>query len=147
MVRDVWPIMRCQCEFQFALHLLSLLIAHGCRTIMYMYTLATLILCAQHVASRKCFSCRGNIGSIRTGTITGCRLPNAHFSSPFFCFCASRCEVLEISHQPAIMGRLVAACIRILCTVFFTGPGNCSVDFHCKLGGMLSHSFLPFELL
>ena len=153
MVRDVWPIMRCQCEFQFALHLLSLLIAHGCRRIMYMYTLATLILCPQHVASRKCFSCRiqlchlGNIGSIRTGAITGCWLPNAHFSSSFFYFCASPCEVLEISHQPAIMGRLLAACIQILCTVFCTGPGNCSIDFHCKLGGMLSHSFLPFELL
>ena len=145
--------MRCQCELQFALRLLSLLIAYGCRTMMCMYTLAILILCAQHVASRKCFSSPnqwydlGNIGSIQTGTITGCRLRNANFRSSFFCFCASRCEVLEISHQPAITGRLLAACIRILCTVFFAGPGNCSIDFRCKLGGMHSHSYLPFELL
>ena len=145
--------MRCQSEFQFVLLLLGFLIAYECRRIMCMYTLATLILCAQQVASCKCFSFRnqlyysGNIGRNQTGTITGCRFPNSHFSSFFFCFCSSRCEVLELSHQPTITGRLVAACNRFLCTVFFAGPGNCSIDFQCKLGGMLSNSFLPFELL
>ena len=142
--------MRCQSEFQFVLLLLGFLIAYECRRIMCMYTLATLILCAQQVASCKCFSSRnqwydsGNIGRNQTGTITGCRFPNSHFISLCFCFCSSRCEVLELSHQPTIAGHLLAACNRILCTVFFAGPGNCSIDFHCKLDGMLSHSFLPF---
>jgi hypothetical protein len=145
--------MCCQCEFQFVLHLLGFLTAYECRRMMCMYTLASLILCAQQVASCKCFSYRnqwydsGNIERNPTGTITGCRFPNSHFGGFFFRFCSSRCEVLELSHQPTIKGRLVAACNRILCAVFFAGPGNSSIDFQCKLGGMLSHSFLPFELL
>ena len=125
----------CTCSF--------LLIAYECRTMICLYTLATLILCAQHVASRKCFSSRnqwydlGHHGSIRTGSIAGCRLPNANFSRFLFYVYSCHCEVLERSQRPTITGRLVAACNRILCTVFFAGPSSHSVDLHCKLGGTL----------
>ena len=131
------------------MYLFILLIAYGCRKMMCIYTSATLILCAQHVVPRKCFSTRnelydlGNNGSIPTGAITGCRLPNARFSFVFRCSVhfSSRCEVLELSHQPTVTGRLLAARNHNLCTGFFAGTGNFFIDFRCKLGGTLSYLF------